>query len=174
MKILLLALTLIAHFIPCVAAQGLTAQEHRAMIFATQRWPELTEPNSPHYKAFDELLTKSVKSKSVVFKDPEWPMRIAEKSRADLPALKRGREKFGRLPIEKYEDAIREMLNSKNEGTREMGQLEASAYQAELAGDHQRASQIRAQIAQKKLLGQIQARLDQLETAIWLIKRNLQ
>lgn len=154
-------------------AQALTAQENRALLIASQRYVDLQHKGTPLYDAFYKLLDQSIKSKSVVFNDSNWPLIIAEKARNSLSALQRGNTKIGQTKIEKYEDAIANMLQSKSPQTRQYGQLELSAHEAELTGDAEKAAKIRAQLSQLDALGQIEILLNSLITDIWNIKREL-
>jgi hypothetical protein len=173
MKTLLALATILLIGVTPAIAQGLTAQENRSLMIASQRYADLQREGTPHYEAFHKLLDQAITSKSVVFKDPNWPLVIAEKSRASLSALQQGTRKVGRTGIEKYEDAIAKMLQSDNPKTRQYGQLEQAAHQAELAGDTEKAAQIRAQLAQLQALGRIESLLNSLSNDIWNIKREL-
>jgi hypothetical protein len=157
----------------CGYAQGLTALENRSLMIASQRYPDLQREDSAHYKAYQKLLDQSIKSKSVVFKDPNWPLVLAEKSRQSLPTLQQGGKRIGRTDIEKYEDAIAKMLDSKSPTVRMYGELEQSAHKAELAGDTAKAAEIRARLADLRALGRIEALLVQLNDDIWRIKLEL-
>ena len=156
----------------CIA-QSLTAQERRAIIIASQRYPDLQSPDTLHAKAFEKLLNQSIETKSVVFRDPTWPILIAEKAQQSLPTLQQGRKRIGRVPIEKYEDAIADMLKSKNPKMQQYAQLEQAAHQAELTGDTATAANLRAQQAQLKALGRIEQRLGQIERDIFRVKQEL-
>ena len=154
-------------------AQPLTASETRAMIIASQRYPDLQRAGTPHFEAFQRLLAQSIRTESVVFKDPEWPLRIAEHARESLPALQQGARRVGRTPIERYEDAINSMIESGNPSLRQYGLLEREAHQAELAGDSAKAARIRAELAQLQALGRIEALLNQMSHDIWRVKNRL-
>jgi len=154
-------------------AEGLSAQENRSLMIASQRYADLQRQGTPHYEAFQKILNQAIKSKSVVFKDPNWPLLLAEKSRDNLPALQQGTRKVGRTQIEKYEDLIAKMSQSADPKIRQYGQLEQAAHQAELAGDTAKAAQIRAQLAQLHALGRIESLLNTLSTDIWRIKLEL-
>jgi len=156
-----------------VTAKPLSAAETRALIIASQRYPDLQRENTPHYVSYQKLLDQSIKAKSVVFKDPNWPLLLAERSRASLTATRQGPRRIGRTDVEKYEDAIAKMLTSKSPTVRMYGELEQSAHQAELAGDHGRAAEIRARLAELRALGRIEALLVQLSDDIWRIKLEL-
>jgi hypothetical protein len=153
--------------------QGLSAQERRSIIVASQRYPDLQSPNTAHSQAFEKLLSQSMATKSVVFRDPNWPLLIAQKAQQSLPALQQGRTKVGRVPIEKYEDAIAQMLKSPNPKVQQYAQLEQAAHQAELSGDTATAAQLRAQQAQLQALGRIESKLQQIEGDIFRIKQEL-
>ena len=155
------------------SGQGLSAAENRSMMIASQRYGDLQKEGTPHYKAFQNLLNQSIKAKSVVFKDPNWPLIIAEQSRKSLPALQQGSRKVGRTAVEKYEDAIAEMLKSKDPDERRYGELEQAAHQAELSGDTVRAAELRAQLANLRALGRIEALLNEMSHDIWQLKREL-
>ena len=154
-------------------AQNFSAQEVRSIIVASQKYPDLQDAGSAHYKAFQKLLGQSLKAESRVFQSSNWPMQIAEKSRERLPALQRGRRTVGRTKIEKYEDAIDDMLKSKNPRVREFAQLEQAAYEAELEGDDETAAKIREKQAELQALGRIEALLRQLENDIWRLQQQL-
>jgi hypothetical protein len=173
MKTLGLLILLLAFCIPVVSAAPLSAAENRALLIASQRYPDLQREGTAHYTAYQQLLDQSIKTKSVVFKNPNWPLLLAEKSRASLTATQQGPRKVGRTEIEKYEDAIAKMLVSKNPVVRQYGQLEQAAHQAELAGDPVRAAEIRTQLAQLRALGRIEALLQQMNDDIWRIKLEL-
>jgi len=143
------------------------------LMIASQRYRDLKKENTPHYKAYQKLLTQSIQTKSVVFKDPNWPLILAEQSRKSLPTLQQGSMRVGRTDIEKYEDAIAKMLSSKDPQERQYGQLEQAAHQAELAGDTVKAAQLRAQLAELQALGRIEALLNQVNDDIWRIKTEL-
>jgi hypothetical protein len=155
-------------------AQGLSAQERRSIIVASQRYPDLMSANTPHARAFEDLLARSIAAKSVVFRDPNWPLLIAQRAQQGLPALQRGRTTVGRVPIEKYEDAIADMLQSRNPRLREYAQLEQLAHQAELSGDLASAAKIRGQQAQLQALGRIEQALRRIEEDLFRLKRELQ
>jgi hypothetical protein len=163
----LTAFTLHAH------GESLSGQERRALLIASQRYPDLQREGTPLYEAYQKLLEQSVKAKSVVFKDPNWPLVIAEKARSSLSVFEQGGRKVGRTDVEKYEDTIAKMLASDSLQTRRYGQLEQAAYQAELAGDTAKAAQIRAELAQLRALGRIEMLLNQMSNDIWNIKREL-
>jgi len=173
MKPFIALIFLLACAILPVTAKPLSAGETRALIIASQRYPDLQREGTPHYTAYQKLLDQSIKAKSVVFKDPNWPLLLAEKSRNSLVATQRGPRRVGRTEIEKYEDAIAKMLTSKSATVRMYGELEQSAHQAELAGDHARAAEIRTRLAELKALGRIEALLTQLSDDIWRIKLEL-
>lgn len=173
MKTLALLILMLACCMPAVSAKPLSAAETRAMIIASQRYPDLQREGTAHYKAYQELLRQSIQTRSVVFKDPNWPLLIAERARASLPATRQGPRRIGRTDIEKYEDAIARMLQSKSPEVRQYGQLEQAAHQAELAGDMERATEIRSQLAQLRALGRIESLLMQLSNDIWQIKLEL-
>jgi hypothetical protein len=173
MKTLGLLILLLAFCMPAVSAKPLSAAENRALLIASQRYPDLQREGTAHFTAYQQLLDQSIKTKSVVFKNPNWPLILAEKSRASLTATQQGPRKVGRTEIEKYEDAIAKMLVSKNPVVRQYGQLEQSAHQAEMAGDPVRAAEIRAQLAQLRALGRIEALLQQMNDDIWRIKLEL-
>jgi hypothetical protein len=173
MKTLIIALSIITTLIGSVNAQGLSAQERRSIIVASQRYPDLMSANTPHAKAFEKLLSQSIAAKSVVFRDPNWPLLIAQKAQQSLPALQQGRTTVGRVAIEKYEDAISEMMKSKNPRLQQYAQLEQAAHQAELAGDAATAANIRAQQAQLQALGRIEQALHRIEGDIFRIKQEL-
>jgi hypothetical protein len=173
MKTLVLALIIVATSAGCVIAQGLSAKERRSLIVASQRYPDLMAANTAHAKAFESLLAKSIATKSVVFRDSNWPLLIAQRAQQSLPALQQGRTTVGRVAIEKYEDAIADMLRSKNPRLQQYAQLEQAAHQAELAGDTATAANIRAQQAQLQALGRIEQALDRLEADIFRIKQEL-
>lgn len=173
MKTLRLLILLLAFCMPPLSAEPLSAAENRALIIASQRYPDLQREGTAHYKAYQELLSQSIKTKSVVFKDPNWPLLLADKSRASLTATQQGPRRIGRTDIEKYEDAIDKMLASKNPTVRQYGQLEQAAHQAELAGDMARAIEIRNQLEQIRALGRIESLLQQMNDDIWRIKLEL-
>lgn len=173
MKKLILTILTITTLVECVAAQGLSAQERRSIIVASQRYPDLMSANTPHAKAFENLMAKSIAAKSIVFRDPNWPLLIAQKAQQSLPTLQQGRTTVGRVAIEKYEDAIADMLKSKNPRIQQYAQLEQAAHQAELSGDTATAANLRAQQAQLQALGRIEQALDRLEGDIFRIKQEL-
>jgi hypothetical protein len=155
------------------SAQPLSAGENRAMLIASQRYPDLQREESAHYKAYQTLLDQVVKAKSVVFKDPNWPLVLAERSRQSLTATQQGPRRIGRTEVEKYEDVIARMLKSDNPAMRQYGVLEQAAHQAELAGDAVRAAELRAQLAELRARGRIEALLNQVNSDIWRIKLEL-
>jgi hypothetical protein len=155
------------------AENALSPAENRAMMMASQRYPDLQKEGTPHYKAYQQLLEQSIKTKSLVFNDPEWPLLLAEKSRAGLIATQQGPRRIGRTKVEKYEDVIAKMLKSKDPTTRQYGTLEQAAHQADLAGDVARAAEIRAQLAELQALGRIEALLNQVNDDIWRLKQEL-
>ena len=173
MKTLGLLILLLVFCIPTVTAKPLSAAENRALLIASQRYPDLQREGTAHYTAYQQLLNQSIKAKSVVFKDPNWPLLLAEKSRASLIATQQGPRKVGRTDVEKFEDAIAKMLASKNPVVRQYGELEQAAHQAELAGDAARAAEIRARLTELRALGRIEALLQQLNDDIWRIKLEL-
>jgi hypothetical protein len=154
-------------------AQPLTAGENRSLLIASQRYPDLQRESTAHYTAYQNLLKRSIDAKSVVFKDPNWPLVLAEKSRASLTATQQGPRRVGRTDVEKYESVISKMLKSSDPVTRQYGSLEHSAHQAELAGDTARAAEIRASLAELQALGRIEALLNQVNSEIWRIKQEL-
>jgi len=166
MKKIQIILLVIAFLIEPTIAQDLTAQERRSMIIASQRFPDLMRANTPHAKAFEQLLSRSIAANSVVFRDPNWPLIIAQRAQDSLPALQQGRRTVGRVEIEKYEDAIANMLRSRNPRTQQYGRLEHAAHQAELAGDHATATNIRSQLANLQALGRIEHELGRLAAEI--------
>ena len=154
-------------------AKPLSAGENRALLIASQRYPDLQRENTAHSMAYQKLLEQSITAKSVVFKDSNWPLLLAEKSRQSLIATQQGPRRVGRTEIEKYEDAIAKMLKSDSPTVRQYGELEQAAHQAELAGDMARAAEIRARLAELQTLGRIERLLNQLNDDIWRIKREL-
>jgi len=173
MKTLGLLILLLAFCITQASAKPLSAAENRSLLIASQRYPDLQREKTPHYTAYQQLLNQSIKTKSVVFKNPNWPLILAEKSRQSLAATRQGPRRIGRTDIEKYEDAIAKMLDSNNPSVRMYGELEQSAHQAELAGDTAKATEIRARLAEFRALGRIEALLVQLSDDIWRIKLEL-
>lgn len=173
MKTLGLLILLLAFCIPAVSAEPLSAAENRALLIASQRYPDLQREGTAHYTAYQALLNQSIKGKSVVFKDPNWPLLLAEKSRASLPATKQGPRRIGRTDVEKYEDAIAKMLVSKNPVVRQYGELEQAAHQADLAGDTTRAAEIRIRLTELRALGRIESLLQQMSDDIWRLKLEL-
>lgn len=173
MKSLISFIFLFAFCILPASAAPLSAAENRALIIASQRYPDLQREDSAHYKAYQKLLGQAIKSKSVVFKNPNWPLLIAETSRNSLTATQQGPRRIGRTGIEKYEDAIAKMLKSNSPTVRQYGELEQSAHQAELAGDTARAAEIRAKLAELQALGRIESLLYQLNDDIWRLKLEL-
>lgn len=154
-------------------AQSLTPQERRSIIIASQRYPDLQSPDTLHAKAFEKILNQAIETKSVVFRDSNWPIIIAEKAQKSLPTLQQGRRRIGRVPIEKYEDALADMLKSKNPKMQQYAQLEQAAHQAELAGDAATAANLRAQQAQLQALGRIEQKLEQIERDIFRVKQEI-
>jgi hypothetical protein len=98
---------------------------------------------------------------------------LAERSRQSLTATQQGPRRVGRTDVEKYEDMITRMLKSDNPAVRQYGVLEQAAHQAELAGDTVRAAELRAQLAELRALGRIEALLNQVNNDIWRIKLEL-
>lgn len=155
------------------SAQALTAGENRALLIASQRYPDLQRESTAHYAAYQNLLNQAIRTKSVVFRDPDWPLLLAEKSRASLTATQQGPRRIGRTAVERYEETIAKMLKSDNPTTRQYGELEQAAHQAELAGDAVRAADIRIRLAELRALGRIEALLNQVNSDIWRIKQEL-
>ncbi len=155
------------------SAQPLTGAENRSLLIASQRYPDLQREGTAHYAAYQNLLNQAIKTKSVVFKDPNWPLVLAEKSRASLTATQQGPKRVGRTEVEKYEGTIARMLKSDNPTIRQYGELEQAAHQAELAGDAARAAEIRTRLAELRVLGRIEALLNQVNSDIWRIKQEL-
>jgi hypothetical protein len=156
-----------------VQGQSLTAQERRALLIASQRYPDLQRDGTPHSVAYQKLLAQAIATRSVVFRNPEWPLAIAEKSRASLPALQQGAKRVGRTDVEKYEDVIARMAASSDPKVRQYGLLEQEAWKAELDGDSAKAALLRAQSAQLRALGRIESLLVSLDRDIGDIKREL-
>ena len=170
--IALIGLLLNITFSSCMA-QSLTIEERRSLIIASQRYPDLQTPGTRHAKAFEKILNESIETKSVIFRDPNWPILIAEMAQNSLPTLQKGRRRLGRAPIEKYEDAIADMQKSKNPKMQQYAKLELAAHQAELAGDKVTAANLRAQQAQLQALGRIEQQLGQIEMDISRVKHEL-
>jgi hypothetical protein len=173
MKIIALIVVVIQVTLTAGMAQSLTASERRSLIIASQRYPDLQSADTLHAKAFEKLLNQAIETKSVVFRDSNWPIIIAEKAQQSLPTLQQGRRSIGRLPIEKYEDALADMLKSKNPKMQHYAQLERAAHQAELAGDTRTAANLRAQQAQLQALGRIEQKLEQIEMDIFRVKQQI-
>jgi hypothetical protein len=168
-----LLIVLLTFCIPTGSAAPLSAAENRSLLIASQRYPDLQREDTAHYLAFQNLLRQSIRAKSVVFKNPDWPLLLAEKSRASLIATQQGPRKVGRTDVERFEDAIAKMLSSKNPVVRQYGEMEQSAHQAELAGDTARAAEIRARLIELRALGRIESLLEQMSDDIWRIKSEL-
>jgi hypothetical protein len=155
------------------SAEPLSSAENRSLLIASQRYPDLQREGTPHYKAYQNLLNESIKSKSVVFNDPNWPLILAEKSRASLTATQQGGRRIGRTDVEKYEKTIEKMLTSKDPTIRQYGELEQAAHKADLAGDAAGALEIRSRLAELRALGRIESLLWQMNDEIWRIKQEL-
>lgn len=151
------------------AGEAFRADEMRSAIIAVQKYKDLTRPNTDLYRSFGSIFHRSVKAKSKVFKNPNWPLLMADKAYQSLPALKRGGRTVGRVKIVKYEDAVKDMMNSNNADDRAWAQLEFEAYRAELAGNQAKARELRSKqgdleclIALKNLVSRLEALLIEL------------
>lgn len=173
MKTWIVLSILLAFCSQITCAQPLTAAENRSLLIASQRYSDLQREGTAHYAAYQKLLRLSIATKSVVFKNPDWPLLLAEKSRASLVATQQGPRRVGRTEVERYEGVIAKMLKSRDPVVRQYGEMEHSAHQAELAGDTARAAEIRARLAELRALGRIESLLNQVNSDIWRIKLEL-
>ena len=70
---LLIAFSLLQAF----ADDAFVGEESRSAIIAVQRYKDLSRPDTELHRAYQLLLGQAVKAKSIVFKDPKWPIIIA-------------------------------------------------------------------------------------------------
>lgn len=162
-KIASLILTTLMIISTSFASDVFNANEMRSAIIAVQKYKALTRPNTDLYRSFNSIFNRSIKSKSKVFKNQNWPLMMADMAYQSLPALKRGGRTVRRVKIVKYEDAVKEMMKSKNPDERAWAQLEFEAHRAELAGNHAEARSLRARQGELECLIALNNLISRLE-----------
>jgi hypothetical protein len=176
MKKLLVRLFLLTAFsLPqAFADDAFVGEESRSAIIAVQRYKDLSKPDTELYRAYQSLLGQAIKVKSQVFKDPKWPLLIAEKAHGSLGALQQGARAVGRVKIEKYEETIKEMIASGPPEDQAWARLELAAYEAELAGNTAEAKAIRQKQGELDCLLALKKSVALLSTELALLRVEVQ